>query len=319
MTEISAKSVRLVVAHRIPVARDVVELVLAHPESGPLPQVSPGAHVLVRLSPDLARQYSLCNGPEETDVLRIAVKRESNGRGGSRAMHMLAPGDSVVAEFPSNMFALEPAEHTVLFAAGIGITPIISMVQSLSAASRPFTLFYSARDEASAPFVDLLRRPPYAPYTHIHFSSKHGRLDPADALQRVPHGSRLYTCGPSGFMDQVLSTARKMGWPADRLHQEYFSGNTPALAGAAFKVVLAKTGCELIVGDDENLVNACKRAGCDIPTSCEQGVCGTCLVSVLNGEPDHRDLFLTDAERLSNSMMLACCSRAKTAELVLDL
>jgi vanillate O-demethylase ferredoxin subunit len=120
-------------------------------------------------------------------------------------------------------------------------------------------------------------------------------------------------------MEEVLCAAQALGWPAERLHREYFSADMADPTGSSFRVVLAKTGRECIVGDDESVVRACQRMGCDIPTSCEQGVCGTCLVAVLEGEPDHRDLYLTDAERHSNRMMLACCSRARSAELVLDL
>jgi vanillate O-demethylase ferredoxin subunit len=314
-----SNAMRLRVAQRTVIARNVVEIDFTHPESAPLPEVSPGAHLLVHLSPELSRQYSLCNGPADRDSLRIAVKLEAGGRGGSAAMHQLAVGDSVHAELPRNAFALETAAHTVLFAAGIGITPIISMVKSLAAAAKPYTLFYSARDEDHAPYLDLLRLPPYASNVHIRFSASDGRIDVASALRALPRESRLYTCGPAGFMKEILGVAQGLGWPAHCLHQEYFSADAPDQAGPSFRVVLAKTGRALVVGANETVVTACRREGCDIPTSCEQGVCGTCLVTVLEGEPDHRDLYLTDEEKLGNKMMLACCSRARSAELVLDL
>jgi vanillate O-demethylase ferredoxin subunit len=120
-------------------------------------------------------------------------------------------------------------------------------------------------------------------------------------------------------MKEVLDAAQELGWSADRLDREYFSAAMADQTGAPFKVVLAKTGCEFIVGDDESLVTACKQMGCDIPTSCEQGVFGTCLVTVLEGEPDHRDLYLSDEEKHSNKIMLACCSRERSGQLVLDL
>lgn len=311
--------IRLLVAQRTVIARDVVEISFAHPESASLPEVSPGAHLLVHLSPELSRQYSLCNGPTERDELRIAVKHEANGRGGSAAMHRLAVGDSVLAEFPRNAFALEAATHTILFAAGIGITPIVSMVKSLAAAEKPYTLFYSVRDEEHAPYLDLLRLPLYASNVHLHFSARDGRIDVASALRPLPRESRLYTCGPAAFMKEILDAAQGLGWPAHRLHRECFSADMPVQTGPSFKVVLAKTGRELIVGADESVVTACRREGCEIPTSCEQGVCGTCLVTVIAGEPDHRDLYLTDEEKNGNKMMLACCSRARSVELVLDL
>ena len=310
---------RLLVTQRTVISRDVVEIDFTRPESAPLPEVSPGAHLLVHLSPDMSRQYSLCNGPTERDSLRIAVKHQAGGRGGSAAMHQLAVGDSVLAEFPRNAFALEAAAHTVLFAAGIGITPIVSMVKSLAAAKKPYTLFYSARDEEHAPYLDLLRLPPYASNVHLHFSARDGRIDVASALRALPRDSRLYTCGPAAFMKEILDEAQRLGWPADRLHREYFSADVLAQTGPSFKIVLAKTRRELVVGANESVVTACRREGCEIPTSCEQGVCGTCLVMVLAGEPDHRDLYLTDEEKNGNKMMLACCSRARSAELVLDL
>jgi vanillate monooxygenase ferredoxin subunit len=319
MSAAHSNAMRLEVARRTFIARDVVEIDFMHLQKAPLPEVSPGAHLLVHLSQELSRQYSLCNGPADRDVLRIAVKLEAGGRGGSAAMHRLAVGDSVLAELPRNAFTLEAAAHTALFAAGIGITPIVSMVKSLAAADRPYTLFYCARDEDQAPYLDLLRRPPYVPNLHVCFTARDGRIDVASALQALPRESRLYTCGPAGFMKEILGAAQGLGWPADRLHQEYFSADMPDQAGPSFKVVLAKTGRELFVGANESVVMACRREGCDIPTSCEQGVCGTCLVTVLGGEPDHRDLYLTDKEKDGNTMMLACCSRARSAELVLDL
>jgi vanillate O-demethylase ferredoxin subunit len=319
MSVSSSQATRLQVTQRKVIARDVVELILRPLAPAALPEFSPGAHLLVHLAPKLSRQYSLCNGPNDRDILRIAVKLEAGSRGGSAAMHQLAVDDCVLAEFPANAFALQPAQHTVLFAGGIGITPIISMVQSLAAANQPYTLFYSARDEDHAPYRDLLRRAPYASNVHLALSARNGRIDPTSVLKDLPGQSRLYACGPASFMEDILSAAQALDWPSERLHQEYFTADLPDPTGSSFKIVLAKTGREIVVHDGETVVKACQRLGCDIPTSCEQGVCGTCLVNVLAGEPDHRDFYLTEAERQSNTMMLACCSRARSAELVLDL
>jgi vanillate O-demethylase ferredoxin subunit len=175
MSVSSSGAMQLEVAQRAVIARNVVENLFRHPEQASRAEISSGAHLLVQLSPESSRQYSLCNGPEERDILRIAVKLEADSRGGSAAMHQLEAGDCVLAEFPPNFFALEPGEHTVFYAAGIGITPIISMVQSLAAADKAYTLFYSAPDEDHAPYRDFLGLAPYAS-TYI-FSSRHNTAE----------------------------------------------------------------------------------------------------------------------------------------------
>ena len=146
------------------------------------------------------------------------------------------------------------------------------------------------------------------------------RLDIAALLAERPAGRHLYVCGPKGFMDAVLGTARAQGWPESQLHYEFFSADVAPVAGdGAFEVQLASSGRIVVVPADRSVVQALAEAGVTVATSCEQGVCGTCLTRVIEGEPEHRDLYLTPEEQAAGDQFLPCCSRSRSARLVLDL
>jgi vanillate O-demethylase ferredoxin subunit len=141
------------------------------------------------------------------------------------------------------------------------------------------------------------------------------------ALLAMPQPSvHVYVCGPKGSMDAVLGAARGAGWPETQLHYEFFSAApVKSEADGSFEVKLASSGRIVVVPKARSVVQALAEVGVDIATSCEQGVCGTCLTRVLEGEPDHRDLFLTPEEQAANDQFTPCCSRSKSPLLVLDL
>ena len=146
------------------------------------------------------------------------------------------------------------------------------------------------------------------------------KLSLPELLASPQPGVHLYVCGPGGFMDAVLQTARASGWPEAQLHHEFFSATVAPVAGdASFEVQLARSGRVVRIAADQTVAKALALAGVDIALSCEQGVCGTCLTKVLQGEPDHRDLYLTPEEQAANDQFTPCCSRSKSALLVLDL
>jgi vanillate O-demethylase ferredoxin subunit len=296
---------------------------LADPAGAPLPPFTAGAHIDVHLPHGLVRQYSLCNAPGERHRYVLGVLREPASRGGSAAMHALAEGGELEISAPRNHFPLaEAARHSVLLAGGIGITPILAMAESLVAAGASFDLHYCVREPARVAFLERLETPGFAPHVHLHFDSgpPAQQVDFKAALGTPAPGKHAYVCGPAGFIEAVLGAAEVLGWDAGHVHREYFSAAPIAVAGdAPFQVKLAGTGAVIDIGARQSVVEALAEAGVFVATSCEQGICGTCLTRVIEGVPEHRDSYLTEEERAANDCFLPCCSRALSPLLVLDL
>jgi vanillate monooxygenase ferredoxin subunit len=303
-------------------AEDIRRIEFVAPDGGLLPAFTAGAHIDVHLTEKLVRQYSLCNAPSERHRYVIGVLHDLQGRGGSRAIHALTAGDSVHISAPRNHFELSSTGNSVLVAGGIGITPILCMAQSLASAGRPFSMHYATRTRLRTAFLAQIRSSTFAPFVSHYWSQEPDsrKLD-LDQLLRSPEADdHLYVCGPRSFMDAVIQTAREQGWPEARVHCEFFAGDVVRLdTDGTFSVRLASSGKRIAVGPEKTVVEALAEAGVEVPTSCEQGICGTCLTGVLSGEPDHRDTFLTPSERACNDRFLPCCSRSKSSELVLDL
>lgn len=308
-------------------ALDIKSLLLAAPSGGRLTGATPGAHIDVVIAPGIVRQYSLWNGPEDDGVFRIAVKREAQSRGGSQRVHdEFAPGRVIEISAARNHFPLDgDAPHSVLVAGGIGITPILSMARHLRARGRSFELHYFARSVAHTAFHERISTGALRNFTRFHHALEgaalHDRLD--GVLRGRREGAHLYLCGPAPFMSLVREIASP-AWPAGTVHFEYFGAapQEPSIAQDvehAFTVELARSGRTVQVQPGCTTLEALREAGVEIESSCEQGVCGTCLVRVLEGTPDHRDLFLTDDERAANDSMLPCVSRACSATIRLDL
>lgn len=315
---------RVRVAARQEEALDICSLDLVAVDGGALPGFSAGAHIDVHLPGGLVRQYSLCNAPGETHRYRIAVLRDAASRGGSATVHdQLQVGTVLDIGAPRNLFELDPsAPHHLLLAGGIGITPLLAMAEQLAAQGGAFTLHHATRTRERTPFVAQLAAAPYADRVHHHFDDGPAmqKLDLAATLRSAPAGSHLYVCGPTGFMEAVLAEGRAQGWDEARLHREYFAAAPTGTAGdGGFELELASSGRVIPVAADQTALAALLAAGLDIPMSCEQGVCGTCLTGVKSGVPDHRDQYLTPEERAANNQFLPCCSRASSPRLVLDL
>jgi vanillate O-demethylase ferredoxin subunit len=309
------------VAGRAMVAKGIVSLDLVAAEGGELPPFSAGAHVDLMLPNGLVRQYSLSNAPGEGGRYRIAVLRDPVSRGGSINVHdALCEGATFDISAPRNAFGLEEnGAGFVLLAGGVGITPILSMAHRLQTLGKPFALHYCARDPAHAAFLDEAAAL-FPDQLRGHFDSQPDtRLDLAAALADPGPGRHLYVCGPRGFMDFVVSGAQGLGWPLGQVHQESFSAAPLDPSAATFSLRIASTGQVISVSPDQTAAEALEAAGVSVPLSCEQGVCGTCLTPVIDGEPDHRDLYQTDAEKAANTHFTPCCSRAKSAMLTLDL
>lgn len=320
----TAALIRVRVAARQDEALDICSLDLVPVDGSALPAFSAGAHIDVHLPGGLVRQYSLCNTPGETHRYRIAVLRDAGSRGGSATVHdQLQVGTVLDIGTPRNLFELAPsAPHHLLLAGGIGITPLLAMAEQLAAQGGGFTLHHATRSRERTPFVAQLASAPYADRVHHHFDDGPAmqKQDLAATLRSAPAGSHLYVCGPTGFMEAVLAEGRAQGWDEARLHREYFAAAPTGTAGdGGFELELASSGRVIPVAADQTALAALLAAGLDIPMSCEQGVCGTCLTGVKSGVPDHRDQYLTPEERAANNQFLPCCSRASSARLVLDL
>lgn len=312
------------VARRVTEADGIESFVLLPAPGSSLLPFTAGAHVDVHLGSGLVRQYSLSNDPVERHRYVIAVLKEQNGRGGSVEVHeTLAEGKALRISAPRNNFPLDmSAARYVLVAGGIGITPILSMAHALNRAGKDFELHYCARSEGRAAFADALRHMPFSQSVKLHFddAAPETRFHPARDVGAPADGKQLYVCGPSGFMDFVVESAGELGWEKSRLHLERFQAPTNLVVeGAAFTVLAAKSGVSVEVGEGQSIADALLDAGVEVPLSCEQGICGTCLIPVLEGLPDHRDAFQTDAEKATNANITVCCSRALSKSLKLDI
>jgi ferredoxin-NADP reductase len=312
----------LVIVRRELQAADIVLLDLANPDGGVLPSFEPGAHVDVEITSGLVRQYSLCGHPADTRVYRLGVLLDPASRGGSAAVHAtFKAGSHVRVGQPRNLFPLaSPARRSVLIGGGIGITPMLAMAYHLHSSAQEFDLHYCVRAPEKAAFLAELNACRFRDRVHLHADNGPvmQRFDPARDLPAPADDIHLYVCGPEGFMAWVIAEAIRLGHRETQIHREYFKADVD-LSGGAFEVLLARSDRRIRVEAGRSIVAALADAGVNVTTSCEEGICGTCLCTVLSGTPDHRDVYLTDEERAANDQMLLCCSRSKTPQLVLDL
>ncbi len=313
---------QVLVSRKIPVADGICSFELQAPDGSALPPFTAGAHIDVHTPAGVTRQYSLCNHPEERHRYLIGVLKDPQSRGGSQAMHeQLEQGQALTIGEPRNLFPLaEDGKKHLLFAGGIGITPMLAMAYELSQRGVDFELHYSFRARANAAFLDVLSNAPFASQVTLYDNAACAKLDAPTVLAQPEAGVHLYVCGPSGFMDHVLNTAAAQGWPAEQTHREFFSAAPVEHDGdQPFEVELAKSGQVFHIPVDRSVFEVLDEAGIEIETSCEQGICGACVTRVLQGTPDHRDQFMTDKEHALNDRFTPCCSRAKTPRLLLDL
>jgi vanillate O-demethylase ferredoxin subunit len=304
-------------------AEGIASFELARADGGPLPAFSAGSHIDVQVPGGLTRQYSLCNDATMRSTYRIAVLRDAKSRGGSVGMHdAVKEGDVIAISEPRNHFPLVHAVKTILFAGGIGITPLLCMAHRLAHVGADFELHYSTRSANKTAFAAEIAASPFASRVHFHFDdgAEDQKLQLGPLLANVDAQTHLYVCGPAGFIQFVTDWARGSGWPQAQVHVEFFAAPEQDTSGdKPFDVKVASTGQVIPVAADQTVVKALAAAGVEVLTSCEQGVCGTCITRVLEGECDHRDMYFTDEEKAKNDQFTPCCSRAKSAILVLDL
>lgn len=317
----SSEIIDVVVKTREDQATDVAVFELGRVDGEPLPAFEAGAHIDVHVTPEIVRQYSLSNAPGAGNTYRLGILKDPQSRGGSEAIHAIfKEGTELQISAPRNHFPLDDtAERSILVGGGIGITPMITMAYALKAAGKPFELHYCCRTRSSAGFIDELCSE-FSDYLQLHFDDlgDEQRFNPETTFQPCDAGTHIYVCGPTGFMDWVINSAKEQGYPSDHVHFEYFNAEVDT-SGAAFEVVAAQSGQSVMVEEGQSITEALATIGIKVDVSCEQGVCGTCICDVLEGTPDHKDHFLTEEEREDNDQIVVCCSRAKSDKLVLDI
>jgi ferredoxin-NADP reductase len=301
------------------VADDVVELALVAPDGSPLPGWEPGAHLDLHLAEGLVRQYSLTGDPADTSRYRIAVLREPAGRGGSAHVHtQVRAGDELTCRGPRNNFTLIPAKGYRFVAGGIGITPLVPMIEHAERARTPWRLSYFGRTRTAMAYADeLLARHPER--VEVRPDDVLDLPDLAATLCGLADGELVYACGPHGLLDALTGHLAE-GRPGV-LHLERFA---PADAAAlvadrdAFGVTLQRSGLELEVPADKSILEVMEEHGIPVVSSCREGTCGTCETAVISGQVDHRDSILSEEEKRETETMMICCSRGIGRGLVID-
>ncbi len=293
-------------------------------DGSPLPAVVAGAHLdlPVRLADgtDSTRSYSIASSPHRTDAYEIAVQRESEGRGGSLAVHEdFRLGLRLNASMPRALFSLaETAHRAVLVAGGIGITPIKAMAHALVARGAAFELHYAVRSRAQAPFLGELVDA-FGDRLKVHAKDEGQRLDVEALMLGLGEADHVYVCGPSRLIDAVSAAAREAAVSAARVHAEKFSADRAKPGDREFVVHLVRSGKDLLVPKDRSILEVAEAQGVRVPASCRIGNCGTCATRVVAGTPAHRDDVLTDAQKSDQQLMCVCVSRADGDELTLEL
>ncbi|CAB3856187.1 cytochrome P450/oxidoreductase [Achromobacter denitrificans] len=317
-----AISRKLVVASVTRAADGIARIRLESPDGKPLPRWTPGSHIDVECGDTgLSRQYSLCGDPAVPGALEIAVLREADGRGGSAWIHEhLRPGGTVRVRGPRNHFRMdESAARLIFIAGGIGITPISAMARRARELGLDYQLHYSGRARGCMALLDDLAQL-HGERLHLHVSDEGGRNDFAALLAQPDAGAQIYACGPERMLAALQEACA--GWPEDALRVEHFHSTLATLDPSrehAFEAELKDSGIVLQVPADQTLLAALRAANIDVQSDCEEGLCGSCEVRVLDGAVDHRDVVLTRAEREAGTRMMACCSRAQGGRIVLEL
>lgn len=312
------------------IARDVLRVELQAAKvngvNQPLPAAAPGAHIDLHLPNGLIRQYSLtnanahANGQATQASYQIAVARDAQSRGGSSWIHdKLRTGATLTISQPRNLFALDTsAQRKVLFiGAGIGITPIYAMVQSVQQAGIDWTLMACARSASRMAFQEELAvLDPQR--VRFHFDQTQGASLDINGLLKSAPWDAVYACGPAGLLNAIEAVTQD--WPSGSVRMERFKGQEQDDAGnTAFELVLAKSGQSVQVAASESPLEALERVSIDHPFSCREGLCGTCEVELIEGQPEHRDNVLDAADKAAGRRFIPCVSRCGGGRLVINL
>jgi ferredoxin-NADP reductase len=313
-----ASQVKLIVTGKTRAAEEVVALTMAHADGHRLSDWTPGSHVDVVLPSGINRQYSLCGDRWDAHTYRIAVLHETDGRGGSAYIHeQLTEGTMIALGGPRNNFPLVPSDKYLFIAGGIGITPMLPMIQQADMLGADWKLLYLGRSRTTMAFLDELTA--YGDRVSIMPKDEFGPCRLEEVIGDSSADTKVYVCGPQRLLAAVERHCAD--WPAGLLRLEHFAAKVQGAPArdTSFEVELARAGLSVTVSPDVSVLDALRNAGVNVLTSCREGTCGTCEVTVLAGEPDHRDSILSDADRAAGHCMFPCVSRSCSDRLVLDL
>ncbi len=288
---------------------------------GQLPTFQPGAHIDVHLQNGQVRQYSLTNGPGETNHYTIGVKREPDSRGGSAAIHdSVAQGDVMAVSAPRNNFPLRrDASHTIFVAGGIGVTPLISMARALNAQGLSFEFHYFVQSEDHAAFKREMGEFANALTLHKGLTPEETGTTLKGVLDTPGHARHVYICGPGPMLEATRAIATDQGWTDEAVHFEYFKNTTEVDDTNSFEIDLARSAMTLTVPAGKTILDVLRENGVNMASSCEQGACGTCRVGVIEGEVTHQDVYLSPGEKAEGKSIMTCVSRAASDRLILDI
>jgi len=314
--------IKVVVSEIVSETPSIRLLRLVREDGAPLGPYRAGAHIDVTGPTGILRQYSLCGPPADTAALAIAVKREPESRGGSAALHQLCEGDIIEIGAPRNILGIVPgADRHLLIAGGIGITPLLSMAYELHSSGEDFTLVYITHDRAETAFADLLEnRVEFRDRVRLHtgLSRDEQRAALESVAAALTRDSAVYTCGPTGFMETVAEIVTPVVGETN-LHTEHFEATEVDNSGDTAFTVELDTGESFEIPADRSILSVLEDNGIDVFKSCEEGICGSCVSNVLDGEPEHRDNCLSAADKAAGNQMALCVSRSKSPKLVIEL
>ncbi len=322
-TELGGGPLPLVISGVRELAPKIRAYELRDPDGGELPEVQAGSHLQIPVV--LAdgkiniRHYSICSNPQRRDIYEIAVLRDDDGSGGSLALHQQFDiGQRLNCALAQNNFALHADNSpAVLIAGGIGITPIKPMAQALQTRGNAMQIHYAARSSKDMAFRDRLQRE-FSDCIKLYSSADDEHMDVEQLLSDAPEDAIFYICGPERLIASVTTAATRLNIDLHRIRFERFSA-APITDSKPIQVELRRSGKQIEVAADQSVLDAMLDAGIDALYSCRSGSCRTCAVKVLDGEPDHRDSALSDAEREQDRLFCPCISRAQGDDLVLDL
>lgn len=317
----SVSFLKVRVARKWSTAKDVVGLELLPIGNQQLPTFLPGAHIDVFLPNGITRQYSLTNGPGELDKYRIGVKLEQVSSGGSKYIHeTLTEGSIIEISTPRNNFPLRrDSTRTVLIAGGIGATPLLAMAQVLEKQKLNYELHYFAQSDEHLAFPEILNSLGNNCIRHLGLSVEETLAKVRESLGEHNSSENLYVCGPGPMLEATRNIAADLGWPDESIHFEYFKNSKIVSFESSFEIELARSALTLNVPAGKTVLQILRDNGIEMPSSCEQGACGTCIVKVLAGQPDHQDVYLNDSEKKRGDKMLTCISRALSNKITLDI
>lgn len=296
----------------------------------------PGQFLTLRIpgaTGSVARCYSLASSPDTGEPPKVTVKRTAGGYGSNWLCDNITVGDTVDVLPPLGTFTPAALDaDLLLWAAGSGITPVLSILRSALVRSRGrVALFYANRDEESVIFAAQLRNlaerhPDRLTVTHW-LESLQGRPTAARLAEfAAAHpGFDSYLCGPGPFMSAVTTALTESGWPRERIHSEVFtslSGDpftapepiaaTETADAARVEVELDGAVHALAWPRSRTLVDVLLADGIDVPYSCREGECGSCACTVVDGEVDPGQSTLLDQDDIDAGYTLACQARPRS-------